>query len=80
MKQSTTTETTATTVELDTARHAGARAYLIGATMAPTMSAIIRDLVGNVPVGQPRTLEIFRAYSRGYARQAEIAAREGLAR
>lgn len=54
----------ATAFELGQARSEGNRAY--HACESNVLNQTIFDLIGNVPVGQNRTLEIMEAFSQGF--------------
>ncbi len=53
---------------------AGRAAYDADQPAAPAASAAVRDAIGNAAVGDPNTLAIMRAFSRGYAARATEAA------
>lgn len=53
---------------------AGRRAYLNNEPAAPALNAEVMAAVGDGPVGEPRTVAVMRAFTRGYEaeRQAEL--------
>lgn len=61
----------ATPDELTVARLAGYNAYFANESRAPSLSGTVRDLLGSMPVGSPRTRELFMAYTDGFDEAAD---------
>lgn len=66
----------ATPAEVDRARAAGADAYAAGSPNAPGVDPTIREMLVDVPVGEPRTLTLFNAFSEAYSQAAVLAHRK----
>jgi hypothetical protein len=56
----------ATGDDITNAYGAGRKAYLEGRPDAPGTDWVILDLIADARVGEPRTLELFREFSKGY--------------
>jgi hypothetical protein len=61
-----TTDRHATPAELDTAEQAGIRAFTANHVNAPGIDATIRRLIADAKVGEPRTHELFEAFSTAW--------------
>lgn len=61
----------ASTAELETARDAGAVAYRKGLYRVPGIDQTVLDLIGAVPVGEARTVEIMQAFCDGFDAESE---------
>lgn len=55
---------------------AGKEAHANGKMRAPVFSAIVRDALEGLPVGDPRVMEIMKSFTDGFdaATEAELAA------
>jgi hypothetical protein len=62
----------ATADELRAAANAGRSAYDAQAPNAPALSLTLHGLLTGAPVGEPRTMELMRAFTTAY--QAEVQA------
>lgn len=62
-----------TATERAQVREAAYAAFTTGAPRAPGACAVVRDLVAGRPVGEPRTAELFAAFTAEYERQVDSA-------
>ena len=62
-----------TAVERAQVREAAYAAFTSGAPRAPGANAAVRALVAGRPVGEPRTAELFTAFTAEYERQVAAA-------